>query len=469
MKNNILPVIIIALIGLLVLSLGFFVSDEYMWMLFAVIALAVVITIFIFDLKFGLYILAFLYPFMYWQVVYGSWNVPYGDLLALIIFVAWVMKRLYLRMARGERLRKDEFPLLLPMILFIASAALSLINIPYEDFNAGVKYIFRPMIFFYLMFIILPYNIIDSKKVLLRVLKVLFWLGMFVSAMGFWSLLFPEIKGLRRAVPISVFGTYPLGVNHNLLAEVLITLIPIAFIFFAREKDQFKKTLYLLSGLFMIGINLLTLSRAGWIAIIVEGIVFAYIFRKQAKKILSGYGLAIIIAALLPFIIVMYKLVTSYTSIAATSTRLKLIDIGIAMFNEAPLIGKGVNTFIPTVFNTFWFIIEYGTTLDAHGFIFKVLPEQGIIGLATFLFLLVSAFWMLFKRYVKAQKTDPNWAFVVIVLSVAALGGIVFQITGTSYYIGKMWLPIGIALAASKFLMNNRKREDLKRLPTSDN
>jgi len=424
------------------------VSQISVYILVALILILIVFFFFGYEMT-GIYLIAFLFPFNYLEFVYGSLNVPYVDLVALVLFFSWLIKRLYLLFVGKQKLTKNDFPALGLVLIFFIISALSLINVDRELFNYSLKYLFRPVIFFYLMYVILPFNIIDDLKKLYNTFKVMFITGIGVSLMGVWSLIFPPIEGLRRAIPVSIFGLYPLGSNHNLLAEVLVSVIPFALILFWYERNVLLKNIYLLGIFLMIGINLLTLSRGGWLALALELLILAIIkYRKNLKGFFSSYLFYIVLVLLTPVIYLMYKLMTSTVMASSSVARLKLIEVSVILFNEHPWFGSGVGTFTYILSQVRWYIIEYGEIVDAHGFLFKTMAEVGFLGALSFLGLLIYIIYVLAKGYGRSKKTQFNWLILGCLLAV--VGIIAFEAFGTGYYQAKLWLPVGLAFTALK-------------------
>ena len=84
--------------------------------------------------------------------------------------------------------------------------------------------------------------------------------------------------------------------------------------------------------------------------------------------------------------------------------------------------------------------------MDSHGFIQKILLEEGFVGLALFVIFLIIVFAELFK--VESPVAEDG---LLIPLMITMLAGVfAFQMFNTSYFSSVMWLPIGVALAAAK-------------------
>jgi O-antigen ligase len=397
----------------------------------------------------GIYLMALLFPFTYLEIVYGSLNIPYVDAISLLLFIAWAISTLYLHVTHKKRLSLKNFPGWFFMGLFVIACVLSLLNVDREFFSYCLKYLFRPIIFFYLMFVVLPFNIIDDWRKLFATLKILFVLGIGIALTGIWSLFLPTVVGFRRVVPISIFGIYPIGANHNQLAEVFIVLIPLALILFWHEKDVFWKNIYLSGAILMAGVNVLTLSRSGWIALGLQMLILIlFKYRHEMKKIFTPVAVYFLAILLVPAAILMYLLVQAGITEGATLNRLKLIEVSFMLFRQNPIFGTGVGIFTQIMAQVKWYLIEYGDVLDSHGFIFKNLAETGVMGTVTFCALIFYFIYIIFKSYQQNKNNQYSW--LILGFFMAVIGIFSFQLFGTSYYLVKTWLVVGLALAALK-------------------
>ncbi len=430
---------------------------------YALIGLIFLILVWLFSYypMIAIYIMAFLFPFTYLQFIYQDINVPYVDLLALVLFSAWVIKTIYLAITKNKFLSSADFPGWQWMLLFVVICVLSLLNVDRDILDFSLKYIARPIIFFYLMYLVLPYNLIKNLKQLDIIYKIMYVLGLGLVAMGAWALVFPPVVGFRQAMPISLAGIYPLGSNHNQLAEILISIIPIGFILYWKEKDIFMKNLYL-SGLFlMIAIQLLTLSRAGWIALAVEFLVlFVFRYRREFKKLISPLVIYLSALLIIPAVYFMYKLTVTGLTLSSTLNRLKLIDVSLMLFKQHPFLGSGIGVFTKIMSQVKWYLIEYGEVLDAHGFVFKTLAETGLIGTLAFGFLLFYLVYSLYQGFRAAAYTQYSW--LVLGSLTLVIGSLTFQVFGTSYYLATVWFPIGVAMATLKISRENLKAGNRK-------
>lgn len=423
------------------------------------ILVAVLVLLFFFRfITFGLYLMVLFYPFIYLQLFIGrNINIPYVDLLAMIVFLSWAIRSVFFppyggihfikNLGKGTKLSFENFPGLIFFLMFFAASLLSLINA--ENVLYSLKYVFRPLTFFYLMFVVLPYNVINSQKVLLNVLRIFYGVGFFVALMGLWSILFSENSGIfRRAIPLPIFGVPILGTNHNLIAEVLVSVIPIGFILIWETKDVWLKKFLITGVLLMAAINLLTFSRTGWVALAFELLVLVLI--KYRKNIRSYFELGLIIILIIsPLLLYGYIFLTSEIVRSSNMNRLALAKIAIETFTKHPIVGAGAGTFIEQVAMNRWYIVDFGSPSEAHGVIQKLLAETGALGFLTFFALLGYIILRLVKTYQKISDKSP-YKYILLALILTSVGSIIFQLFNTSYFVSKMWLPLGVALAAAR-------------------
>lgn len=420
------------------------------------------------------------YPFIYLQLFIGrEINIPYVDLLAMLTFAGVAIQKFlpfrsgngggatrpakfqrsgrggatggnfspsFRGGARGGAWSLLSLPGLVPFVLFITVAALSLQNV--EHLALGFKYLLRPLSFFYLMFVVLPILVIDTPKRLFTTLRMMFLVGGIAAAMGIWSMLFPPEPGaFRRAVPIAIFGTTPLGTNHNLIAEVLVSVIPIGIILAAFVHGRLRRW-YVVGTAALALITLLTFSRNGWLTLAIEGAILLVVlardrgisWRRIASYAAPAAALAVLAIA-----------VFSTTTVAQSSNlnRLRLTEIAVAQFRDHPWVGAGVGTFIEAVSRDRWYIADFGKPQEAHGLVQKLLAETGALGLLTFVWLLIAIVRHIVRVY-RRSEVAPAWRLILLALLCSAFGSIIFQLFNTSYFVSKLWLPLGLALAATR-------------------
>ena len=440
-------VLLVASLMVAASGVSFFVKWQY-----GLVAAVVVLAVWFFYHfpRLGLYAITFLYPLTYLEVVWQDWNAPYVDVLAMIVFTAWFAHAAVDHILGRKKITAAQFPGLFFFVLFIIASSLSLVYT--SSIGLSIKYLLRPLSFFYLMFVILPYNLIGSRQTLKRVMAIFYGLGLAVAVMGLISLFVTDQSGFfRRVMPIAIGSFHPLGWNHNLIAEVLVSVIPFGVLLYWQAKEELARRWLVVGTLLMVAVTLLTFSRTGWLTLIVEFILLLTVHYRHHWKRILAYGTLVGIL-LSPMIIYMYLFSTSYIAESSNFHRLYLTRIALQSWQNHPFVGNGAGTFTWLVGDDPIFLYEFGDVQESHGVIQKLLAESGLIGLATFSALLLYVVWRITVAYYAAVGQADYYDEVIIVCLMVAIGAIFFQLFDTSYFVSKMWYPLGVALAATKFV-----------------
>ncbi len=423
------------------------------------------------KIDWGMYALGIFGFFHGWEVALANYqitrnisflnsiNAPVVDFLAAIILPC-VLFGIFL----GRWKKKYSWRhLIVPTFLYVCFVALgwwSALSTHEMQTSESLRFLFRPLIFNFIAFIVLPHLLIQKKVILTRLLKIWFWLGVCIALFGLSSLFVIPSSGWVRIQPYGIGSFAPLGINHNLIAEVLIALFPIGLWHMWEERKQpgiqgsQEKNLF---SWYFVGTGLIllvalgTLSRAAWITLAVEIVALILLFREQFQILFKKVKHLFLPLSILGLVFIMYMLVflTSHIVSSSDTSRIEVTKIVLFYAKRSLWIGHGPGSFVPIIEDTYVHTVEFGAALDAHGFIQKILLEQGILGLTFFLLFLGSIVWVLFVEQKRQRETLSKLLFVM------ALGAMVFQIFNTSYFNSVMWLPLGVALAAVSVMKNS--------------
>lgn len=398
-----------------------------------------------------LYAVAFFYPFLNLQIVFGPVNAPVVDILALMSCAGCVLRIFFSWVEDRQSLRTLEW---WGLPLFCAWVAVGLLSTFFtEELLTSLYYVLRTLSFFYVAYVFVPLNTITTRQVMHRTLYSMVAVGAVVALYGLYGLAYsfidPNIP--RRVTPIDIFGFNPLGANHNLISEVMLATIPIALYLMVMEKQALRQKIMAVGIAGLIAAALLTFSRTAWLALGVELVVLVVAQYRKHITTFMKYGLLIGVL-LLPVIV--YMLYFSFASDVVESSnenRLLLNDVAVEMFTERPLVGAGPGTFTHRLGLNSVYTSEYGDPIDAHGFIQKVGSELGILGLLTYVGLICYALYTVVKAFFRVRPTEIQ-RYLMLAMVMMVCGSIFAQLFQTSYYSAKLWLPIGIALAASHLM-----------------
>jgi O-antigen ligase len=395
----------------------------------------------------GLYLVAFCLPIIGLNFYLKGFNLPLVDLLALILLSAFLVKQVFQTIIKDSNKTALRWPLFFPFLIFIIIGFLSSI------FSSQISYslwnLIRWPIFLYLAYIFLPYNIIKDTKTLKKTIIAMALGSLLVLALGFASLYGQDWRdSFFRLKSISLFGIYLFGENQNLIAEYLnVGVFLVLVLKFFRKNPRGKRILDLLFIIMALGL-VLTFSKSGWITLFLQLFIYIWYYlrsknHKRINIILIFLGIVIVLS---PLFLKMEALQKKNTS--STENRWLLTEIAIEAYYQKPYLGYGNGQFTNLVDDNLRFKAKYGEAIDSHGMFQKVLAENGIFGLAAWFFIL-SYLFKLFYQSLKLYQARNPW---LLPLFIAAGGALFFQVFNTSYYKGKVWLPITLCLCAISLL-----------------
>jgi O-antigen ligase len=406
----------------------------------------------------GLYILVFLGLFHAWQIdlsVYESTrhvpflsgiNAPVVDFFAIVLLFSLFVNFIVKVRSFGffDKLKKIKLGIIL-YGLFLLVAFVS-VFFSYNNFiEIGAKNFIRPIFFVFIAYFLAPVLFLHSAKDMQNIFKIWFGAGALIALFGLSSLFVLDHTGWFRVVPYGIKGFAPFGYNHNQIAEVLVILLPAGVLLFAKARQE-NKFFILLGNILIALCAVLTLSRAAWIVLFLQALIFAFFYKEQAVAYFKKYKilLAGIVLLIAPIIIYMALFLGSSVVDSSNFARVESTKAAVFYATQSPFFGYGPGMFVPLLNETQIYTMDFGEPLDAHGFIQKIIVEQGFLGLILF-----SAFllWILFYLYKFAE--NPMHKQTGIALFAMCAGAVVFQLFNTSYWNSVMWLPLGIAVAGT--------------------
>ncbi len=378
-----------------------------------------------------------------------SIDIPIAEGVFLVLLAVWALKIFLYWRRRNDRQWEPIFPIWQSYGAFMLAHIASAFSPLLPDTSLVFKYAARPVLFCYLAFVALPVNLIRSRRRLVNALWMIAGIGTIAALNGLVSVFFTPGSFLSAAKPLAMFGLSALGENHNELAEVLVFTAPATlalsrFITVGRIRR-------VLEGLavFQAMICLLTFTRTGWIVLGIEVALLALtIWRDAVRR--NVRSLLMIGLLMMPLGVAMAVYSVSHEATSSNSTRLMLSEIALDLFKSSPWLGSGAGSFIDRVGSTQVFLIEYGAPLDSHGFVQKIMAETGIVGLLALAFLAFQLGQIAWKS-IRSMRGSTYFA-PYMMIAIGALGAVTYQLFNTGYWTGKMWLPIGIFLAATQVL-----------------
>lgn len=414
----------------------------------------VLIALFCYKPKIGIYLLALLLPVIGFEITISSLSFPLIDLMAFLLMLSFSFKLLFNILFNSNSLDNLKLPLFLPFLAFLFISFLS--SLYATELSYSLWYFIRWPLFLYIAYILIPYNIVRDQKTLRNTIIVATISSVVVLIFGYLSLYGQDITdSFFRIRSIALAGVFPFGQNHNLIAEFLnvgaFFILSLRFLAKDKRLKRFFDVLFIISIIAII----LTFSRTGWIILALQALLYFFVYFKD-----RGMNKKDIVIPLLLFVILISPLFIRMNrlqsdNISSTENRLLLTEISIEAFKQKPILGYGSGYFIKLVENNVRFVAKYGEPIDSHGVLQKTLAENGIFGIISWLFIMLVIIKIFYQAIIKYSKEYP-WLTPLVI---GAIGGLFFQLLNTSYYKGKVWLPIVLALLAIKLLDNIYERK----------
>jgi O-antigen ligase len=391
------------------------------------------------NFKISIYILI-ISMFVKYSVNVGA-SVRFFNLASVLLVLSYLFQKL----ASGKEFVKRT-PLDKPIILFMMILGLSLINS--VDLSVGIKtYLWhlQTVIIFYIVASSIEYS--DIKKMLV------FFLIVTLIHSIYDIIVFVLAEGKIRYMGLA---------GASIGGFTLVSLI-ICYSFFIYQKySKGKIYMGIATSILLCGL-ITTQTRGAYISLIPCFIFITMIAMWKAKKIGSKFVIRnivwlslFIIATILVFIFSFpsfvhrlgyghQMLILPRYSIDTTQLRYFLWDLSLKSFLRNPVLGIGLGQFysiseiIPGLkLNVLSQLIK---GLDPHNTILYYLSQTGIVGLGSFLYLLLSSFSLLLAKHKNSVATRD------LRISTALLG-FLFYVIISSLYAGEWFYGVGGGLLA---------------------
>ncbi|MBA7560543.1 hypothetical protein ES708_02169 [subsurface metagenome] len=355
------------------------------------------------------------------------WSIFILRITVVVALLAWLLKLLSSK--SYSRFTIHDSPLFLPILIFLSVAVISTITSSYKWISLNIL----TNLFIYAAVYFLIVKNLKSKAQIKRLITAILFTSLILGIYGL--LQYFNVLRLTSSVtiPSRVSSTY-YNSNHYGGYLALLTPIPVALFLFSRL--SWKTLLFAALSVLLI-INLALSYSWGSVAFGV-GVIFLIIMRvRLSKKRILATAIAIGVLAFFALLGALVMLgptaqlpqstwAVRYSRMADIANvslfgRLFMYRKTIPLVLDHPLLGTGPGTFIyaftpyrPPDLSLLW---NY-----AHNDYLQIASEMGLIGLAAFLFFVITALTKGFK----APRSNSNFNRAIII---AALAGILSILT----------------------------------------
>ena len=369
------------------------------------------------------------------------------DEALFILIIMWIIFR---RVFFNKRYRKStidyvliSFVIIYLVLTFINSPDLS---IALEGYRAVVQHI----LWFFIMM-----QLLDSKKIVYRTLWIyIVGIGL-IGVHGVYQYITkaPMLGDWIDTGETIVTRVYSITKSPNALGSLLVLFMPIAFAMIFAADDILKK---IISFFFFItmGLSILfTYSRGAWLGVFIAMLIFFVIMNKRLVVPIITIMTILILDVSSLFNRVKHLFTPEYAMKSRNGGRLYRYHIGLQKWSESKLIGVGVGRFggaVATNHNLTPFYMD--------SFYLKTLTEAGIIGLGSFIILIISTMYKVL-RYIFASKDDNDKIIMYGIFS--GLCGVLIQncienIFELPFMVIYFWSLIAVIVSLSKIDIESR-------------
>jgi O-antigen ligase len=405
----------------------------------------------------------FLYIFIFW-LPYSKAVVETCVILALLL---WIIKRIWLwhQGKSGARhlwfwyLQPESTGLNQSIVFFLLACLLSSLSSFFWD-RALRGFITKTCEWFVIYFLVV--EAFKEKKHIYVALSVFIFTAMATS--------FDSICQYHWGHPDIFFG-YPLTIDHratagfthpNSLGGFLTVVIPLllggSLIKGKSSGWKFVPVFFIIAVWSLV----LTFSRASWLGVIIGVLFFAFFAwnKRFLRVVLIFCLLAVLIGPFFlnsPQLREEFRLSDKNVSVT-TGWRWQVWKDSLEMIKEKPLLGHGINTFMP-LFQEYRSNIsgqagDIWTPTYAHNTFLQLLTETGILGFAMFLWILKNIFGSSLLTIEQTRERDLKmWLLGSLAGSLAFL---VQSLADNNFYSLQLsslfWLNVGLSFAMVKLL-----------------
>lgn len=346
-----------------------------------------------------------------------------------------------IRLVSGREKKYTLTPLSFPIFAFIALAMFASVT----SFNTGESIkVFLLYILFVLAYFLIV-NIIKTKAEWHGLVTAFILSGFIVASYGLLQNFMGAAtdKSWVDEEMFSSIGTrvYSTLDNPNVLGQYLVLVIPVTFAEAWSSKKIRDKFLFLIITAVMCACLLFTWSRAGWVAII---LAIGFFLVMNDRRWASLCVLALIV---MPFVLP-ESILSRITSIgnlkdSSSAYRVSVWTASLRMAKDYWLSGIGLG---PGAFERVYqqyALNGAGFALHSHNFYIQLVVEMGVLGLVTFVSIIICAFRSIVGI---SEKRTENKTFAIA--AGGAIVGYLFEgIAENLWYNYRMVLVFWIFLA----------------------
>ena len=414
----------------------------------------VAVTLGLWRLEYGLALLIVLTPF--------AENAPIaepGSARLRIALVAWAMVLVLIQGIRsvvsGRRL---EAPPVFVGALAFVGAALAAVPLAAAEGAAAAKFVLLAgSVFIYLLIALF----LDDWRSLRPIFAALLLVGLLVSAHALWQYFSGDLSRVgfvssTGAVEYRVASFFP---HPNQLAGFVVLFVPLSVGLFSVFESKAAKAACVVLPLLAVPAAIVTYSRGVLVALVALVLVLA-----RSKKAWPAIAAAAVLVVLLAPSAWQDRVADAgRLDRPEIATRLDFWDAALSMFQAHPVLGVGLNSFdvayvgLDTTGRSFLPGSGLAAPESAHNLYLNTLAEQGLVGIAALLLLVLASGRMILTLRRSADSRIRSFGLGLLGAGIAMLVSNLFDVTFVDPKTSILaWTLLGVGAALQRIDARSR-------------
>lgn len=374
---------------------------------------------------------------------------PYD--FAVYFFLLWGL----IVVAKEYEFKFPSHPLFSLVLVMLLLFTPSLANT--ESAESSLKESIRLLIVLTLAYVVfLALTRIKDERFVITILRIFVMETVVIALQSFVEAYFTSSGGV-----ITTRVRSGLFVDVNYYSAYLITVISVAVGLMLTEKMKPWRYFYLFGiGVLILGV-LLTLSRAGVLALAFLFLVFAcysIIHLRGVRKLTTaasilGFLIAVVVLMLSPvggkFLDVVNIVARAEASVQGIDRsfiqRSEIVEIGVRAFEAHPFIGVGYGSFEKSFHRYRESQVDVGSERAAHNTPLRILAETGIIGFSGAFLFIVGLFFHIGRGMKRAL--NESWRTLLFSIGAGMAALMLMSLTLDMPVEPYFWTLVGVATA----------------------
>ena len=406
------------------------------------------VTLGLWRLEYGLALLIVLTPF--------AENAPIaepGHARLRVALVAWAMVLVFIQAVRSLLSGRElEAPPVFVGALAFVGAALAAVPLAAAEGAAAAKFVLLAgSVFIYLLIALF----LDDWRSLKPIFAALLIVGLLVSAHALWQYFTGDLSRVgfissTGAVEYRVASFFP---HPNQLAGFVVLFVPLSVGLYSVFESRLAKAACVVLPLLALPAAIVTYSRGVLVALVALVLVLAR--SKRAWPAIAAA--AVLVVVLAPSAWQDRVADAGRLDRPEIATRLDFWDAALSMFQAHPVLGVGLNSFdvayvdLDTTGRTFLPGSGLAPPESAHNLYLNTLAEQGLVGIAALLLLILAAGRMVLALRRSSDPRIRNFGLGLLGAGIALLVSNLFDVTFVDPKTSMLvWTLLGVGAALQR-------------------